>query len=355
MNTTADRFEFPVALQQRYRDNLARHVLGLSLHLQSEIMNNLILRHGHTGLRINFEPYISMAAGDGIRLSDIADVLGISRQAANQTVNQVEAAGYIQRRADPADGRAKRLVTTRRGRALLRDGARESARQQAALGAILGKEALRRVTRDLLLLSRKLQLLLPFEDQEAVLLPALLPRLADYISGRLQAMTMERGHPGLKRSFAPVLTAIGPSGGRIRQIARTQDVSKQAVSAVVTEIEQLGYIWRQPDPADPRQLLLRFTPAGVQLISDSVQSLDQLESQFAELVGERAMQRIRRSMAAIYRAQDLEEDVFGQAGSNDIRDLARELNRTLGRESAAMLGRLLVAGDPPDIEGEADE
>ena len=114
----------PDDVQARYRDNFARHLLGVTLYLQSSIMNALTREQGHKDLRINFEPYINIIGDQGARLSDIADALAVSRQAANQTANQIEAAGYITREADPSDGRAKLLVAMARGRALRRDGAR---------------------------------------------------------------------------------------------------------------------------------------------------------------------------------------------------------------------------------------
>ena len=107
----------PEDVQERYRDNFARHLLGITLYVQSEIMHNLTEEHGHTGLRLQFEPYISIIGAHGARLSDIADLLGISRQAANQTANQIEAAGYVRREAEPRDGRAKLLVTCRHSNA----------------------------------------------------------------------------------------------------------------------------------------------------------------------------------------------------------------------------------------------
>ena len=75
-------------VQQQYRDNFARHILSVTLYQQAEIMGALSAKHQHSKLRINYEPYISIAGKSGARLSDIADILGISRQAANQTANQ---------------------------------------------------------------------------------------------------------------------------------------------------------------------------------------------------------------------------------------------------------------------------
>ncbi len=344
MNTMADS-NFSLQVQQKYRDNFARHILSVTLHVQAEIMNAMTLKHGHSQLRINFEPYISIASRQGARLSDIAEMLGISRQAANQTANQIEAAGYLQRAPDPSDGRAKLLVPTPRAKALIRQGSEEADKVQAQFASIVGDEQLSEANRHLVTLNRELGLILPFENEDALNLAATLPRLSDYISQRLQTLTTEKGHPHLKRSFGAVLTAIGPGGGRIQQMANRQDVSKQAISAIASEPEDLGYIARIPDPDDARQVVLQFTDAGKTLIADSVASVDELGTEFASLIGKGACARLTATMAQLYRSLHLEEEVFGHAVTDDIQVMARQITRQLGDHGAKALARLLLSGE----------
>jgi DNA-binding MarR family transcriptional regulator len=335
----------PEDAQERYRDNFARHLLGITLYVQSEIMHSLTQEHGHTGLRLPFEPYISIIGAGGARLSDIADLLGISRQAANQTANQIEAAGYVRREADPRDGRAKLLVTTKSGDALRREGARQAARLQREMEDVVGRDTVRSITGKLLKLNEALGLLLPVTDRTGVGAPlvGLLPRMRDYLNVRLMQLTSERGHPALKQSFGQVLTAIGPGGGRIQQMANAHGVSKQAIGAVANELEELGYIRREPDPADARQVLLRFTPQGQALIADSVASVDDTRAEFARILGEEDMQALCDGLRSLYRALQLEKDIFGDPASLDIGMLAGQLRRQLGEEGARALGQLLLS------------
>lgn len=344
MNTVAAN-SFPLEVQHKYRDNFARHILSITLHVQSEIMRTLTLKHGHSQLRINYEPFISIAAGRGARLSDIAAMLGVSRQAANQTANQVEAAGYLQRAPDPSDGRAKLLVTTPRARALIRQGSQEASRIQAIFAEIADAAQVRAANSHLVELNRCLGLIFPFEREDKLNFAATLPRLSDYITTRLQTLTMQKGHPQLKRSFGAVLTAIGPGGGRIQQIANRQDVSKQAISAIACELEDIGYITRVPDSRDARQVVLQFTDMGKKLVADSVDSVDELGAELAAHIGEAAFAQLIGVMARLYRSLHLEEDVFGHADTDDIRVIARQLTRQLGEEGARALGRLLLCGE----------
>ena len=86
----------------RYRHNFSRHLLGVARYLQTSMMNTLQEQCGHTHLRLGFSPYITLIGDGDKRLTDLAEILGISRQACNQAVKQVEAAGYIARTADPS-------------------------------------------------------------------------------------------------------------------------------------------------------------------------------------------------------------------------------------------------------------
>ena len=333
-------------VHERYRDNFERHLLGVTLYLQSSIMDALTQKHGHADLRINFEPFINIIGEQGARLSDIAGLLGVSRQAANQTANQIEAAGYICREADPSDGRAKLLVLTERGRTLRHDGAREALNFQHQLQDIVGEKTLQESQKTLQKLNDGLGLLLPsasegLSEHEAWL-AGLLPRLRDYVTNRLMYLTADRGHPDLKQSFGQVLTAIGPRGGRIQQMADTHGVSKQAISAVATELEKLGYIHRVPDPVDARQVLLHFTGSGRTLIADSVAGLDELYGEFVALVGLEPFEQLCRMLREVYRAFHLEEDVFGNGTTLDIRVLAKQLKQQLGEQGAHALGELLL-------------
>jgi DNA-binding MarR family transcriptional regulator len=51
----------------------------------------------------------------GARPSELAARLGVSKQALNYTLGELERAGYLERQADPHDLRSKRITLTHRG------------------------------------------------------------------------------------------------------------------------------------------------------------------------------------------------------------------------------------------------
>ncbi|HEY2746542.1 MAG TPA: MarR family transcriptional regulator [Polyangia bacterium] len=55
-------------------------------------------------------------ASDGMRLTELAAMAGMTKQSMGELVDQMVAAGYVERVADPTDGRARRVRLTRKGR-----------------------------------------------------------------------------------------------------------------------------------------------------------------------------------------------------------------------------------------------
>lgn len=67
------------------------------------------LRIAHTTLF----PHIT---SDGVRLTELADKLGVTKQAIGPLVDDLERDGFVERVGDPGDGRAKRIRWTPKGR-----------------------------------------------------------------------------------------------------------------------------------------------------------------------------------------------------------------------------------------------
>jgi DNA-binding MarR family transcriptional regulator len=329
----------------RYRDNSSRHLLGVAHYLQTSMMDTLQTQCGHSQLRLGFTPYISLIGERGRRLTDIAQILGISRQACNQAVKPIERAGYIARKADQSDGRAKTLFLTPAGVKLRRDGMRIVSRIDTEFAAIVGTEAIADTSKAL----GKIYHALGFAPEQQrvprtadVGMGALLPALADHVLQRLMELTRNKGHGGLQLRFGQVLTLIGTSGGRIQQIASFHDVSKQAISVIATELVDLGYLQRDADPADARQIVLNFTARGHQLIADSVRSVEELEAEFSAIIGSAALKRMNATLQRLYHGLQLERDVFEPSKPSDIDNLALQLQQQLGPQGSQALAKLLL-------------
>jgi DNA-binding MarR family transcriptional regulator len=75
-------------------------------------------------------------------LARLAELLDVTKQAAQQTVDDMEAAGLVERRDDPADGRRKLLALTAQGRRVRATALAVSAQLEREIGPA-GTRALR--------------------------------------------------------------------------------------------------------------------------------------------------------------------------------------------------------------------
>lgn len=57
----------------------------------------------------------------GTRLTELAEAAQVTKQTAGYLVDQLERAGYVERRPDPTDARARLVCFTERGRAVQRE------------------------------------------------------------------------------------------------------------------------------------------------------------------------------------------------------------------------------------------
>ena len=79
----------------------------------------------------------------GLRLTELAERTHTTKQALLDTINQLEAAGYVERVADPTDGRAKIIRLTQRGWELRRVGDEIMASIEYECVQRLGEEKMR--------------------------------------------------------------------------------------------------------------------------------------------------------------------------------------------------------------------
>lgn len=79
---------------------------------------------------------------DGVRISELADRLGITKQSVSQLVDELEAANYVRRIPDPTDGRAKLVVFGPRGDDALPAAWRALQASEDHARAILGESAM---------------------------------------------------------------------------------------------------------------------------------------------------------------------------------------------------------------------
>ena len=352
------------AAWSRYRDNAARHLIGISRDLQARLMRRLCEEHGYRDLRPSLGPILSLIWIEGRPLTAIASQLAISKQACSQLANVAERAGYLERKPDPQDRRAKVVMLSARGRALVEHAVQIILESESEYAELVGPTAYRRFTASLGALFEGMGI--PTYADPVLAASArgsvgVLPLIATRIQQDLMRATSARGHDGLKLFHGQVLPLIGPDGARIHQIARVQRVTRQAISATSQDLEALGYLRREPDPRDRRGVVLQLTDRGTRLIRDSVAALDGLERSFRDILGDTRLEQLQQTARGLYQALHLEEEIFeggvgqpaapngdgappGQRlarGGHELRGLATSLRHQLGSQDTARLAALL--------------
>jgi DNA-binding MarR family transcriptional regulator len=82
--------------------------------VRDELILGLIAA-GFDDLRPSHAPLVRYVLSEGLRPTELAEQLGLSKQTVNGLIREFETKGYIRLDADPDDGRAKRITLTERG------------------------------------------------------------------------------------------------------------------------------------------------------------------------------------------------------------------------------------------------
>ena len=104
---------------------------------------------GFTDLRPAHGFAFTRLSRGGATISQLAEHLDVTRQAAAQLADELVAKGYIERRAHPADARARLLVLTEKGWASTRAAEEAIAETVAKWAALIGEDRLRALAGDL--------------------------------------------------------------------------------------------------------------------------------------------------------------------------------------------------------------
>lgn len=101
-------------------------------HLAEALQAHLVAA-GFDDHRVVHHNVMAHVTFEGIRLTDLAEKAGITKQAMSELVIDLERLGYLVRTADPSDRRAKLIGFTDKGRAAVHEAMRAFAEIEAAL------------------------------------------------------------------------------------------------------------------------------------------------------------------------------------------------------------------------------
>jgi DNA-binding MarR family transcriptional regulator len=335
------------------RDNLVHDLIAISNDLRRHI-DRTLADLGYEHRRPGFAPLLAAVLRDPVPQGRLAETLGVSPQAASQVVGLAEGAGLVARVPNPDDGRSKLVALTDHGRSFVADGTAAIAARAADYAAVLGAARLGRFDAALARLRSGLGLA-GGDPQVASLAPRTsvlaVADVADHAISVLHDAMRAAGHGRITAGQNLVLVHIGPDGARSSELARAQRVSRQAVSALLHDLEALRYVRRRDDEHDGRSVRFVPTARGRKVIADYAAGVDALERRYREALGPHRFAELTRTARDLARVVQIEHalpaalpgpqvvrppDARRQA---ELAELSAELLRWLGPADA-----LWVAG-----------
>lgn len=145
----AERKAFSNAFEAWRRDNVGRAIFAASRVVEADILEILATK-GFSEIRlVHLHLYRNLDL-DGTRLTELARRANMAKQGMQEIVDRAEAQGFIERKSDPEDRRAKVVVFSARGQQLLKTLHEAVLEMERRMAECIGAAAVKQITRALL-------------------------------------------------------------------------------------------------------------------------------------------------------------------------------------------------------------
>jgi DNA-binding MarR family transcriptional regulator len=134
-------------------------------------------------------------------------------------------------------------------------------------------------------------------------------RLLFAVQDELFERLHEEGFDDIVPRHGAVLAYLRAEGVRATDLARRSGQLKQVVGVIVDDLERLGYVEREPDPADRRAKLIVPTERGRRQMAAATTIMADIMARHAELLGAREFDRFMADFAKIVEHQRRDETV----------------------------------------------
>lgn len=142
------------------------------------------------------------------------------------------------------------------------------------------------------------------ERRRSLNLRQLLTRSTRAVNERIVAALRARGFPDARVAHAAVLANLDLRGSTVTEIASRALLPKQAISKMVLELEEFGYLERSRHDTDGRAVVVRFTRKGRKLMTATFDVIAGIEDAAQARLGPRRYSALRLSLLLL-----LEDDV----------------------------------------------
>ena len=124
----------------------------------------------------------------------------------------------------------------------------------------------------------------------------LLARLLREFRAELSAPAAEHGYADMRQPHLHIFGNVGIDGIRLTDLAARAQLSLATTSELVSQLQQLGYLERRPDPHDQRAKLIFPTRRGRQALDDAGDKVAEIEEHWRELLSPGRFDAMCRTM-----------------------------------------------------------
>ena len=125
-----------------------------------------------------------------------------------------------------------------------------------------------------------------------VLLQAASQTILHGLIGRLRAC----GYAAITEPHLILFGNLDCGATHAAQIAQRMQVSRQAISKTLRELQSLGLVLLEDDPARRNQKLVVMTQEGMKLAIEARRALEEIENLLTEQIGDETMAKLRGAL-----------------------------------------------------------
>lgn len=133
-------------------------------------------------------------------------------------------------------------------------------------------------------------------------LTVLLEAASQSVLQRLHVRLRECGYDTVTEPHLVLFGNLDCGATHAAQIAQRMQVSRQAVSKTLRELQSLGFVRLEDDQARRNQKLVVMTEQGMQLALDAREQLHAIEAEIATEIGTEALSALRCALEAYWTA-----------------------------------------------------
>jgi DNA-binding MarR family transcriptional regulator len=119
------------------------------------------------------------------------------------------------------------------------------------------------------------------------------------LEGRLLEKLRDSGVEGLRPTHNAVLRFLDEGGTRASELARRSGLTRQALTQIVDDLEDLGFVTRRDDPGDRRAKLVVYTDRGHKAFVVSRGIIAGLERDAERRLGRRRYAQLREGLTIL--------------------------------------------------------